>query len=124
MMLPPDGKPGQMLVHRGDGAWEWVTPSAATAPERRFVALVVVVVVTMLLASGLLLVCARAQDAPLPGGVTCEQIVRYAEDLRIPNTWRGRAQAKVIALALGIVVTDAQLDAAARCLRSAQVGDK
>jgi hypothetical protein len=55
----------------------------------------------------------------LPGGVTCEQIVRFASDLNIPNTWRGRRQAQIIALTFGIVVTNAQLDAAAQCLKSA-----
>lgn len=56
-------------------------------------------------------------DEPLPGGVTCEQIVRYAETLHIPNSALGRAQARIIALTFGIVVTGKQLDAAARCLR-------
>jgi hypothetical protein len=64
------------------------------------------------------LVVRRASAAEsLPGGVTCDQIVRYASDLNIPNTWRGRAQARVIALTFGIVITSEQLDAAARCLR-------
>jgi hypothetical protein len=63
---------------------------------------------------------AWASDA-LPGGVTCGQVVRYANDLNIPNTWRGRTQAKIIALTFGIVVTDAQLEAAARCLVEARV---
>lgn len=58
-------------------------------------------------------------DSRLPGGVTCEMIVRYAADLGIPNTRWGRAQAKIIAATLGIYVTDAQLAAAAECLRSA-----
>lgn len=61
--------------------------------------------------------CARA-DTALPGGVTCEQVVEYAKMLSIPNTWRGRAQARVIALTFGITITSAQLDAAAKCLRT------
>lgn len=61
----------------------------------------------------------HAADSRLPGGVTCEMIVRYAADLGIPNTRWGRTQAKIIAATLGIYVTDAQLAAAAECLRSA-----
>lgn len=67
----------------------------------------------------LCITCAQAQTASLPGGVTCEQIVRSASDLNIPNTWRGRRQAQIIALTFGIVVTNTQLDAAAQCLKSA-----
>ena len=61
---------------------------------------------------------ARA-DSNLPGGVTCEQVVQYASSLGIPNTWRGRAQARIIAATFGIYVTNAQLSAAAQCLKSA-----
>ncbi len=61
---------------------------------------------------------ARSDDA-LPFGITCEQVVQYAADMKIPNTWRGRVQAKLIALTYGAVLTSRQLDAAARCLREA-----
>lgn len=62
--------------------------------------------------------CARA-DTALPGGITCEQVVRYAGELNIPNTWRGRVQAKIIAATFGIYLTNAQLEAAALCLKTA-----
>ncbi len=62
---------------------------------------------------------ARA-DADLPGGVTCVQIVHYASEFKIPNTTIGRLRAKVIAAALGMHLTDAQLDAAAKCLRQSK----
>ena len=59
--------------------------------------------------------CAQADDA-LPGGITCSQVVHYASEFNIPNTTIGRLRAKVIAAALGMRLTNAQLDAAARCL--------
>jgi len=62
---------------------------------------------------------ARADERQLPGGITCEMVVRYATDLGIPNTRWGRAQARIIAATFGIYVTDAQLTAAAECLRLA-----
>lgn len=61
---------------------------------------------------------ARA-DKALPFDITCADVVRYAADMKIPNTWRGRVQAKIIALTYGTVLTRAQLDAAAQCLREA-----
>lgn len=62
----------------------------------------------------------RANPA-LPGGVTCEQIVQYAKMLGIPNTTWGRAQARIIAATFGIVITDAQLAEARKCLADRKI---
>ena len=56
----------------------------------------------------------------LPFSITCEQVVRYAADLNIPNTFRGRMQARIIALSFGHVLTNAELSAAAACLTEAR----
>jgi len=64
---------------------------------------------------------ARADDA-LPGGITCEQVVHYAGEFKIPNTTLGRVRAKIIAAALGMRLTGAQLDAAAKCIRDSKGG--
>lgn len=37
--------------------------------------------------------------------------------MHIPNSVLGRAQARIIALTFGIVITGKQMDAAAKCLR-------
>lgn len=69
---------------------------------------------------GLFLCIAIAQAQELPGGVTCAQVVYYASEFNIPNTTMGRVRAKIIALALGMRLTNAQLDAAARCIRESK----
>ena len=79
---------------------------------RWFLAMLAAVLVVVMLHSRR----ARADDA-MPGGITCSQVVEYARVLAIPNTWRGRAQARVIALTFGIAITDSQLETAAKCLR-------
>lgn len=106
-----------------DGNWSWIDVSDHVKHERvlrKFSLGVAAVVIVMLLSAFVLCLYARA-DERLPGGVTCEQIVRYASMLGIPNTHHGRAQAKSIANTLGLVVTDSQLDAAAECLRVASL---
>lgn len=63
--------------------------------------------------------CSRADEVTsLPNNITCDQVVHYAGEFSIPNTKAGRARAKIIAAALGFWLTDAELDAAARCLAS------
>lgn len=59
--------------------------------------------------------CARASG--LPDGVTCSDVMFYASRFNIPDTTMGRMRAKIIAAALGTRLTNAQLDAAARCIR-------
>jgi len=59
-------------------------------------------------------------DSRLPFSITCDDVVRYAGDLNIPNTIAGRMQARVIALTFGHWLTKSELDAAAKCLRQAQ----
>ena len=50
--------------------------------------------------------------------VTCEQVRFYAGEFQIPDTRWGRARARIIGVALGLgYLTDAQLSAAARCIR-------
>lgn len=71
-------------------------------------------------ATFLFLVLGSAAHAALPPGVTCEQIVRYASVLKIPNTIAGRAQARIIALTYGHWLTNAELNAAAKCLSDAR----
>ncbi len=59
-------------------------------------------------------VVAKADE--LPQGITCADVVRYAGDLKIPDTKWGRTQARIIAATLGFVLTNAQIDAARKCL--------
>jgi len=62
---------------------------------------------------------ARA-DIVLSNGtmVTCDQVRFYAGEFQIPDTRWGRARARIIGAALGLgYLTDAQLSAAARCIR-------
>lgn len=122
MIMPPDGKPGQILVKK-DGEWQWTWPSDDRLHRgaNRFMLLVAAISISLLIGSFLLCMSARrAHSSELPNGMTCEQVVRAAAELNIPNTAWGRAQARIIALTYGMVLTSAQISAASQCLRSAK----
>lgn len=71
--------------------------------------------------SAMLIIMALVTHAPaadLPHGLTCEVIAQHARTHNIGNTMMGRIRARALALMYGITFTTAQLDAAARCLRS------
>jgi len=116
-MYPHGAKDGQVLVRTSDG-WKWVD----LGPRTRSQVPAVLVMLALVLGFVLATVHFARADASLPFGVTCDQVTRYASDLNIPNTWRGRMQARIIALSFGHVLTNRELEAAARCLRSAQAG--
>jgi hypothetical protein len=116
---------GEILVRDADGVWQWRSKKEIKTQEQYFIVVWLGTTGVLVFAALVLLFvligsrAARA-DEQLPFGITCEQVVRYAADLKIPNTWSGRAQARIIALTFGIYLTDAQLNAAARCIRGHQ----
>lgn len=59
MLLPPGGKPGQILVMK-DGEWTWSWPVEVRVNERRFILLAATLAVVMLLAALALFVFAAS----------------------------------------------------------------
>ncbi len=75
-----------------------------------------IMMITVAMIFALFVGVAVAKADELPQGITCADVVRYAGDLKIPDTKWGRAQARIIAATLGFYLTNAQIDAARRCL--------
>ncbi len=95
------------------------------SPSLANVGMVGIVIGAFLLVLSLLIYgIGHARAATLPMGITCAQVVQYAGDLKIPNTFAGRMQARAIALTFGHWLSNAELRAAAACLRQAEAGQR
>ena len=79
-----------------------------------------IVVAALLLGLSLMAATAHAQPQDLPQHITCDQVLYYADQFNMRDTWWNRKRAKALALVLGFRLTDAQLDAAAKCVREAR----
>lgn len=120
MIIPPDGKPGQILVRDQHGAWNWMESSELTRQERtlRHFAMYVAAIVVGLLTTALVLCflarTARATD--LPPGFTCRQAQAIALQIGADLRW-DRERTRAIAASYGVVLTEAQLDRLQRCFQ-------
>src|ERR1700692_2886286 len=124
-MCPYGAREGQILVRKNDGeGWEWREQKPVTPHETRWVPRIIIGALVIFFVCMLISLRHARADSALPFGITCEQVVQYAAEMKIPNTWRGRVQARIIALSYGAVLTSRQLDAAARCLVEAQAAPK
>lgn len=111
-----DARPDQIYMRDDADEWRWVNTRRRAVLD----GVAVLLAVTALFIVGALAFATLARAQVLPGGITCAQVVHYASEFDIPNTTMGRLRAKVIAAALGMRLTSAQLDAAARCIRESK----
>lgn len=117
-MNPRDARPDQIYMRDENDEWRWVSTRKRAVLD----GVAVLLGATALCIVGALVFATLARaDANLPGGITCAQVVHYAGEFNIPNTTMGRLRAKVIAAVLGMQLTNAQLDAAAKCLRQSKL---
>lgn len=112
-----DAKPGQIYMRDDAGEWRWVNTRKRAVLDG--VAVLLAAAALFIVGALVFATLARA-DNNLPGGVTCAQVVMYASNFDIPDTAMGRLRARVIAAALGIRLTNTQLDAAAKCIRESK----